>query len=154
MNNPLLIMDKIELKVKLTHPHAQLPKFGSKWAAGMDICACEDLVVPPGATTLVKTGLSVCWEGPDASEYYLRVAPRSGLAYKSGIFVNAGVIDYDYRGEIGVVLYNSKNENFNIKQGDRVAQMILEKINRPKILLADELDQTTRGSGGFGSTGY
>jgi dUTP pyrophosphatase len=146
-------MNKIQLKVKLLNTNAKMPSYGSSYAAGMDICSCEELIVPALTTRLVKSGLSISWSGLDASNYYLRIAPRSGLAYKSGIFVNAGVIDYDYRGEIGVLLYNSHNEHFKVNQGDRIAQMILEKNYRPEIICSEELDETDRGSGGFGSTG-
>lgn len=146
-------MNQIELKVKLLDTSAKLPCYSSAWAAGMDVHATYSIVVPAGKTQLVKTGIAVSWSGPDASNYYLRVAPRSGLALKSGIFVNAGVIDWDYRGEIGVVLYNSSNIDFQINSGDRIAQMILEKINRVNVVQVNELDNTTRGTGGFGSTG-
>ena len=146
-------MSQIQLKVKLLNSNAKIPSYGTEYSAGMDVCACEELVIPPLSTKLIKTGLSISWSGPDASNYYLRIAPRSGLAYKSGIFVNAGVIDWDYRGEVGVLLYNSKVEHFKVSPGDRIAQMILEKINRPEIFECSELDDTSRGSGGFGSTG-
>jgi dUTP pyrophosphatase len=146
-------MQNINLKFKFLNENAKLPSFGSDFAAGMDICSCEDLIILPQTSRIVKTGLAISWEGVDAQNYYLRIAPRSGLAVKNGIFVNAGVIDYDYRGEIGIVLYNSKNEDFVVKKGDRIAQMIMEKIMRPKIFQVEELDNTTRGIGGFGSTG-
>jgi dUTP pyrophosphatase len=145
--------NSIELKVKLLIPEAKLPVYSSTWAAGMDVHASTSLTIPPKTTALVKTGIAVSWTGPDATNYYLRVAPRSGLAFKSGIFVNAGVIDWDYRGEIGVVLYNSSDVEFDVKTGDRVAQMILEKINRVSVVPTETLDSTDRGSGGFGSTG-
>lgn len=143
----------IELKVKLLNTDAKLPVYSSTWAAGMDVHASTNQIIPPKTTGLVKTGIAVSWTGPDATDYYLRVAPRSGLALKSGIFVNAGVIDWDYRGEIGVVLYNSSDVEFVVKPGDRVAQMILEKINRVSVVQTETLDLTDRGSGGFGSTG-
>ena len=146
-------MNKIQLKVKLNNSNAKLPSYGTPYAAGMDICSCEELIIPALTTKLVKSGLSISWSGPDAFNYYVRIAPRSGLAYKSGIFVNAGVIDYDYRGDIGILLYNSKNEDFKVNQGDRIAQMILEKNHRPDIIYTDELDETDRGVSGFGSTG-
>jgi len=146
-------MNPIELKVKLLNPSAKLPCYSSAWAAGMDVYAADSFDVPAGSTRLVKTCIAVSWSGPDASNYYLRVAPRSGLALKSGIFVNAGVIDWDYRGEIGVVLYNSSDVNFEVKTGDRIAQMILEKINRVSVVQTEKLDSTDRGTGGFGSTG-
>ncbi len=146
-------MNQIQIKFKLNNTDAKLPTYGSAGAAGMDVCACEKTDVPAGTTKLIRTGLSVSWSGVDAENYYLRIAPRSGLAYKSGLFVNGGVIDYDYRGEIGVLIYNSSTTDYTVKPGDRIAQMILEKINRPKIIQVDELYSTDRGSGGFGSTG-
>jgi dUTP pyrophosphatase len=85
--------------------------------------------------------------------HYGRVAPRSGLAWKKSIDVGAGVIDEDYRGNVGVILFNFGDEDFVIKQGDRVAQLILEKISTPEVEEVDELPETSRGDGGFGSTG-
>jgi deoxyuridine 5'-triphosphate nucleotidohydrolase len=85
--------------------------------------------------------------------YAGRVAPRSGLAVKNGIDTGAGVIDADYRGNVGVVLFNHDKEDFAVKAGDRVAQLILEQIATPEILEVDDLDDTTRGAGGYGSTG-
>ncbi len=146
-------MQNIQIKFKFLNEDAKLPSFGSNYAAGMDVCSSEDCIIPPLKTKVVKTGLAMSWDGVDAENYYLRIAPRSGLAVKNGIFVNAGVVDYDYRGEIGVVLYNSKNEDFKVHKGDRIAQMIMEKITRPKISHVEELDSTERGVGGFGSTG-
>ena len=140
----------MELQIKLLNTDAKMPWYGSAYSAGFDICSCEDKMIPPHNSVLVKTGLSVKWSN---EEYYLRIAPRSGLAYKNGIFVNAGVIDFDYRGEIGIIIYNSSFEPFLINQGDRIAQGIMERITRPILTQVSELDQTERGSGGFGSTG-
>ncbi len=143
----------MELHFKLLNTDAKLPTYGSEFAAGFDISSCEDKFIHPRHSMLVKTGLSVQWSGPSAEEHYLRIAPRSGLAYKHGIFVNAGVIDYDYRGEIGIVIYNSADYIFTIHKGDRIAQGIMERISRPSILQVTELNETERGTGGFGSTG-
>jgi dUTP pyrophosphatase len=85
--------------------------------------------------------------------HYGRIAPRSGLAVKNFIDVGAGVIDMDYRGPVGVVLFNHSGDDFHIKQGDRIAQLIIEKISNPQIVEVDDLDATARGAGGFGSTG-
>ena len=84
---------------------------------------------------------------------YGRVAPRSGLALKHSIDVGAGVIDADYRGEVGVILFNFGTKDFEIKEGDRIAQLVLEKIELSEVLEVQELDETVRGEGGFGSTG-
>eukprot|EP00958_Prasinococcus_capsulatus_P023990 scaffold3691_cov394-Prasinococcus_capsulatus_cf.AAC.10 len=109
----------------------------------------QDTVVPSGGRALVKTGLSIAI--PQGT--YARIAPRSGLAYKSGIDVGAGVVDYDYRGEVGVILFNFGNEDFQVRKGDRIAQLILEKIATPEVVEVSDLDDTVRGEGGFGSTG-
>ena len=85
--------------------------------------------------------------------HYGRVAPRSGLAVKNFIDVGAGVIDCDYRGALGVVLFNHSADDFHIKPGDRIAQLIIEKISTPDVVEVDDLDETARGAGGFGSTG-
>jgi dUTP pyrophosphatase len=119
----------------------------------MDVFSAIDESIPPRTRKLVGTGISVSWKGCDAEHYYLRVAPRSGLAAKSSIDVSAGVVDYDYRGEVFVLLVNHHNENqFEVKKGDKIAQLIMEKINRPIIGTVTEHTETKRGTGGFGST--
>ena len=135
----------IQLKVKLLNEDGKVPTYGSEYSAGMDLYSSEDKVIPSKTTVLISTGISVSWSGEEAQQYYLRIAPRSGLAFKNGLFVNAGVVDYDYRGEVKVVIYNSKEVDFEVKKGDRIAQCILEKIIRPQILQVEELDMTERG---------
>ena len=122
-----------------------------KGSAGYDLFATQDFVIPSRGRGAVPTGISV--EFP--ADYYLRIAPRSGLAYKSGIDVGAGVIDSDYKGEIKVILFNHTDVDFIIKVGDRIAQMIYVKINKPelKVVAFEELSKSERGDGGFGSTG-
>ena len=118
-------------------------------SAGYDLSSCETLTIPAGKKALVKTGLQIaCPEGT-----YGRVAPRSGLAHKHFIDVGAGVIDADYRGEVGVILFNFGEQDFEIKPGDRIAQLILEKISLSEVEEVDDLTVTERGAGGFGSTG-
>ena len=148
-------MRELFLNIKKLNEDATIPTYGSDYAAGMDIYSSEDTFVQGLCSRVVKTGISVSWTGKHAESYYLRIAPRSGLAAKHGIFVNAGVIDYDYRGEVKVVLYNSEEADFNIRKGDRIAQIILEKITRPTVMEVDvhEDEETGRGAGGFGSTG-
>lgn len=143
----------MQLNIKKLVEEAQLPVYGSEYAAGMDVFSKADYSIPPRTRKLIGTGVSISWQGGDAENYYLRVAPRSGLAAKSSVDVGAGVIDYDYRGEVYVLLINNHNENqFEVKKGDKIAQLILEKNYRPKIIEVEEHTETERGAGGFGST--
>ncbi|OWZ19460.1 Deoxyuridine 5'-triphosphate nucleotidohydrolase [Phytophthora megakarya] len=137
------------LRVKKLTPEAILPTRGSSLAAGLDLSAAYDAVIPAGGKGLVKTDLVIAV--PDGC--YARVAPRSGLALKKFIDTGAGVIDADYRGNVGVILFNHASEDFPVKRGDRVGQLILEKIEYPEIQEVDEIEETARGAGGFGSTG-
>jgi len=133
------------------HPKAQTPTRGSEGAAGYDLAACEWKLVPSGSWMAVDTGIVL--EFPNT--VYARVAPRSGLAYKKGIQVGAGVVDSDYRDSIKVILFNHGPENFEIQVGDRIGQVIFEKIELPILEEVDflELTNTKRNTGGFGSTG-
>lgn len=137
------------IKIKRLSQNATIPTYGSEGAIGMDLYASEFAVIPAKRYALVKTDISCMI--PENT--YLRLAPRSGLAYKHGIDVLAGVIDADYRGPIGVVIMNNGAENFTIKKGDRIAQAILENAIRDEIVEVEELDDTERGKNGFGSTG-
>ena len=137
------------LKVKLLSEFATLPKRGSALAAGYDLSASADCVVPARGKALVKTDLSMAIP----TDCYGRIAPRSGLAWKNSIDTGAGVIDSDYRGEVKVLLFNHEDTDFNVKVGDRVAQLILERIATPEVIAVDDLDESDRGAGGFGSTG-
>lgn len=136
------------LLVKRNKPQAQLPKRGSEHAAGYDLASCVDIVIPAKGKALIDTGISLSIP----AGHYGRVAPRSGLASKSFIDVGAGVIDCDYRGPLMVLLFNFSEQEFSVKCGDRIAQLILEKISTPEIEEVSELEATARGSGGFGST--
>eukprot|EP01029_Cantina_marsupialis_P028172 TRINITY_DN775816_c0_g1_i1.p1 TRINITY_DN775816_c0_g1~~TRINITY_DN775816_c0_g1_i1.p1 ORF type:complete len:241 (-),score=76.44 TRINITY_DN775816_c0_g1_i1:206-886(-) len=136
------------LLVKKLNEDAYLPVRGSPDAAGYDLSSCQDCVIAARGKGLVKTGLSM----KIPKNCYGRVAPRSGLAWKKHIDVGAGVIDCDYRGPVGVVLFNHGEEDFAIKKGDRIAQLILERISMADIEEVEELDETERGAGGFGST--
>ena len=137
------------LKVQKLNNNAALPKRSTDGAAGYDLCASQDCTIPAGGKGLVKTGLSISFP----TGLYARIAPRSGLALKKFIDVGAGVVDGDYRGEVGVVLFNHGDQDFEVKMGDRIAQLILEKIDTPPVEEVQGLDDTVRGSGGFGSTG-
>lgn len=137
------------LKVKKLSERAQLPKKGSALAAGFDLCSACDMKIEAGGKAMVPTDLSIAVP----SGTYGRVAPRSGLAVKNFIDVGAGVIDEDYRGPVNVVLFNFGKTDFEIKQGDRIAQLVLEKIAQAEVFECENLDETERGEGGFGSTG-
>lgn len=132
-----------------------LPSYETSGAAGMDLYAAVpeggDITLKPGARALIPTGLSIAL--PEGFEAQIR--PRSGLAYKHGItMVNApGTIDCDYRGEIGVILINLGEEDFVVRRGERVAQMIIASYIQANWQVRAELSQTKRGAGGFGSTG-
>ena len=138
-----------ELKFLRLHTAAKLPVRGSAHAAGLDLCSIEDVRLEAGARAAVRTGLSVAIP----QGFYGRVAPRSGLAVNYGLDVLAGVIDSDYRGEIVCALVNHGREAFVIEAGQRIAQLIVEAIITPEPAWADSLDETSRGAGGFGSTG-
>lgn len=173
----------MKLNVKILDPNAKLPTYGSNYAAGLDLYSCCNYTIKPGSRECVSTGIALEWEStceltceltyestckstcestcestnkPDENpkNYYLRIAPRSGLSLKNGINVMAGVIDYDYRGEIKVILSNTSDKDFVIEQGDKIAQAILTRILRfDEISITGELNNTCRGMGGFGSTG-
>lgn len=137
------------LSFKRLDPKAVLPTRGSSLAAGLDIYAIEDLAVQPGERCLARTGLAVAI--PEG--YYGRLAPRSGLATQKGLDVLAGVIDADYRGEIRCLLYNAGDESLRLPAQSKICQLIIEKIATPVAVWADEISDTDRGGGGFGSTG-
>lgn len=118
-------------------------------AAGYDLYSAYDYIIPSAGKVIAKTDISI--RVPDGT--YGRVAPRSGLAAKHHIDVGAGVIDQDYTGNVGVVLFNHGQTEFVIKKGDRIAQLVCEKISYPEIEEVPSLNSTERGEGGFGSTG-
>lgn len=142
----------MSLKFKKLDPDAIIPTRGSEEAAGVDFHAMKDFILQPGERMLVKTGLGVAV--PKGT--YLRIAPRSGLAFKHGIDVLAGVVDSDYRGEVGVILINtnapSTGRSVQFKAGDKIAQGIVERIELLDPVEVENLDETVRGEGGFGST--
>lgn len=141
---------KVQIINKSNHP---LPNYETLASAGMDLRAfiAEEIVLKPMERAIVKTGLYIAL--PVGTEAQVR--PRSGLAAKKGITVlnTPGTIDADYRGEIGVILVNLSTENFTIKNGDRIAQMIIAKHERAIWEEVENLSETERGAGGFGSTG-
>lgn len=128
---------------------AEAPYRGSAGAAGWDLKSVANIIIPARSRALVKTGLVIMVP----SDTYGRIAPRSGLALNNGIDVGAGVIDADYRGEVGILLFNHSDSDFQVNIGDRVAQLILEKIDLADATEILSVDATPRGNGGFGSTG-
>ncbi len=140
-------MDKIFFQ-KLSE-NATLPTRGTKESIGLDLYSAHDLVINPGKYQLVKTGLALAVP----AGYYGRIAARSGLAVKFGIDTLAGVVDSDYRGELGVVLINHGSQDFIINVGDRIAQLIIEAVAFLEPEWNNDLSDSARGQNGFGSTG-
>ncbi|KAL4081978.1 dUTPase-like protein [Scleroderma yunnanense] len=146
-----------QLLVKRLSDKAKLPTRGSALAAGYDLYSAENKTIPARGKALIDTQISIAV--PDGT--YGRVAPRSGLetkgtdktASKFMIDTGAGVVDADYRGVLFVLLYNLSDKDFEVKEGDRIAQLILERIYTPQVLEVESLDETVRGTSGFGSTG-
>jgi dUTP pyrophosphatase len=128
-----------------------LPAYATVGAAGMDVVAAEDVTLPPGARHAVATGFALAI--PPGHE--VQVRPRSGLALKHGISLanTPGTIDSDYRGELKIIMINLANEDFAIARGDRIAQLVLVPVTLARWEEVDGLDETSRGEGGFGSTG-
>jgi len=140
--------------VKKIFPDAQIPQYGSEFSAGLDIFSYENIEVQPFTREIIGTGICINWKGEGDKNCYLRIASRSGLAAKYSIDIEAGVVDFDYTGEIKVVFANNGKNTYKVSKGDKIAQLILQPIIRPEnILIVEELADTERGSGGFGSTG-
>jgi len=148
----------MKLLIKKLYPDVVTPSYGSEFAAGLDLNADGEYIVSAKSRKLIGTGICIQWVGetPDENpfDYYFRIGPRSGLAVKNWIDIGAGVCDVDYRGEIKVCFINNSDKDYVISHGDRIAQGILERINRfGTIEIVEELGETTRGTDGFGSTG-
>lgn len=142
---------QVRFKRLPTNPDLPLPRYAKEGDAGMDIMACESGTIVPGERRLVKTGLCVALP----FGYEMQVRSRSGLALKHGVVVlnSPGTIDCGYRGEIGVILFNSSQTSFSFERGDRIAQLVCAPVTIAAALEATELDETERGEGGFGSSG-
>ncbi len=139
------------LAFKRIHPEAVLPAYAHESDAGMDVRSVAEVVIPARGRALVPTGLVVLLP----PNYEAQVRPRSGLALKSGITVlnTPGTIDAGYRGEIGVILFNTTDTDFAVHKGDRVAQIVIAPVTRVEVVETDSIEETDRGAGGFGSTG-
>lgn len=145
--------DRVPVKLKrLPHGHGlDLPAYATHGAAGMDVVAAENITLRPGSRHAVATGFAVAIP----PGYEIQVRPRSGLALKHGITVpnTPGTIDSDYRGELKVIMINLSDDNFSIQRGDRIAQLVLAPVTVAGWDEVEDLDETARGTGGFGSTG-
>ena len=143
----------VRVLIKKLNPSVQLPSYKTSGASGMDLMAFieKPINLEPSKSCLVPTGLSLAFP----EEYEIQIRPRSGLAAKNNITVlnTPGTIDSDYRGELKIILFNHGNKNFLINNNDRVAQMILTPIIKMELHETEELPETVRGEGGFGSTG-
>jgi len=141
--------DQLQIKVKRLNRGAPLPARATDWAAGADLCCAEGFSLQPGERRLVPSGIAI--EIPQG--YYGRVAPRSGLAVRHGIDTLAGIIDSDYRGELKVALINLGDQPVAFEPGERIAQLIIERAAMCDYSWSDDLSETERAEGGFGSTG-
>ena len=143
----------VKVLIKKLNPTVQLPSYKTNGASGMDLMACieKPINLEAGKSCLVPTGLSVAFP----KEYEIQIRPRSGLAAKNNITVlnTPGTIDSDYRGELKIILFNHSSENFMINNNDRIAQMVLVPVIKMELEETNELPETIRGEGGFGSTG-
>lgn len=143
---------KLSIKIKMAENCADLaPAKAHPDDAAFDLRSRVEMELPPGRSVLVPTGLFL--ELPPG--YEAQVRPRSGLALKHNLMLtnSPGTIDAGYRGEVGVIMFNAGSEPFPVKRGDRIAQMVIAKLPEVELTLADELSETGRGAGGFGSTG-
>ena len=143
----------VKVLIKKLNPTVQLPSYKTNGASGMDLMAYieKPIILEPGKSCLIPTGLSVAFP----KEYEIQIRPRSGLAAKNNISVlnTPGTIDSDYRGELKIILINHGNKNFTINHNDRVAQIVLTPIIKMELEETNELPESIRGEGGFGSTG-
>ncbi|CDI49298.1 dUTP diphosphatase [Clostridium tetani] len=144
-------MTEYTLKIKLLKEDAKLPQYAHDNDAGMDLFSTEDKIINPGKRALISTGISI--ELPKNTEAQIR--PRSGLALKNGITVlnTPGTIDAGYRGEIGIILINHGEKDFQVEKGMKIAQMVIKPIVKVNIEEVKMLSESQRGKGGFGSTG-
>lgn len=138
-----------QIKVKKLRPDAIIPKYAHPGDAGMDFFSPDDYIIPPKKRQLIKTGISL--ELPEG--YVSIIKGKSGLALNKGIAILGGVIEYTYRGEYGVIALNTGDEEIQIKKGDKIAQLLIMPIATAEMEETDKLSETSRGTGGFGSTG-
>ncbi|PDW46196.1 dUTP diphosphatase [Helicobacter pylori] len=141
----------MKIKIQKIHPNALIPKYQTEGSSGFDLHAVEEVVIKPHSVGLVKIGICLSLE----AGYELQVRTRSGLALNHQVMVlnSPGTVDNDYRGEIKVILANLSDKDFKVQVGDRIAQGVVQKTYKAEFIECERLDETSRGSGGFGSTG-
>ena len=139
----------VKVKVKKLRENAIVPRYAHPGDAAMDLFSCEDYIVPAGKRQLVSSGIAMAL--PEG--YWANIRGKSGLAYKKGIAILGGVIEYTYRGEYGVIVLNTGEEDFVIKVGDKIAQVVVAPVANVDVEVVGELSETVRGGGAFGSTG-
>lgn len=139
----------VDIKIKKLREEAVVPSYAHEGDAGMDLCSCEDYVVGVGERQLVSTGIAMAL--PEG--YWANIRGKSGLALKKGIAILGGVVERTYRGEYGVIVLNKGDEDFVIKAGDKVAQVVIAPVATADVEVVENLDETVRGEGRFGSTG-
>ncbi|GAA7386802.1 dUTP diphosphatase [Helicobacter pylori] len=141
----------MKIKIQKIHPNALIPKYQTDGSSGFDLHAVEEVMIKPHSVGLVKIGICLSLE----VGYELQVRTRSGLALNHQVMVlnSPGTVDNDYRGEIKVILANLSDKDFKVQVGDRIAQGVVQKTYKAEFIECEQLDETLRGSGGFGSTG-
>ncbi|WQU28091.1 dUTP diphosphatase [Helicobacter pylori] len=141
----------MKIKIRKIHPNALIPEYQTEGSSGFDLHAVEEVMIKPHGVGLVKIGICLSLE----VGYELQVRTRSGLALNHQVMVlnSPGTVDNDYRGEIKVILANLSDKDFKVQVGDRIAQGVVQKTYKAEFIECERLDETSRGSGGFGSTG-
>ena len=139
----------MQINVRKVHPDATIPAYTHPGDAGFDVCAVEEMMIAPGERKMIPIGLA--FEIPEG--HVLLVWDKSGLAKNHGLTNLAGVIDAGFRGESSVLVFNSSDVPYEVKKGQKIAQMLLQKVERAELVEADALSETSRGEGGWGSTG-
>ena len=142
------------IKVIKTHDDAVLPAANNKEVetgdTGYDLTAVESRTIAPGSSDIIPVGLQLAYITPG---YWFRIEPRSGLGFKHSLQPHLGVIDNEYRGDLGVKLYNFNDVDYKVKKGDRLAQLVVYRLFKPIMKWADDVEETSRGDKGFGSSG-
>lgn len=139
----------MEVKIKLIRPEAEIPSYGREGDAGLDLYSCEDFILEPKKRHIFKLGFALELSGGTVA----LVWDRSGMAVKHGVHSLAGVIDSNYRGEVSITLYNTSNESWHCKAGDRIAQLVIQRFEKVNLKQVDKLSETERGENAYLSSG-